>query len=98
MDLLTGMTPPSVSFMPQSSSRRLASSFQKKQQSSFCDSLSSSSSKPLLSQPVPDKEETILPVNPQSQLKLSVTDLPLPEPNLCSFSQSVLNGKIMNNS
>ncbi|VVB12923.1 unnamed protein product [Arabis nemorensis] len=92
MDLLTGMTPPSVSFMPQSGSRRFVSSFHKKQQSSFFDSFSSSSSKPLLSQPDPNKEETILPVKPPSQLKLSVTDLPLPETNLCSFSQSVLNG------
>ncbi|XP_010490635.1 PREDICTED: vacuolar amino acid transporter 1-like isoform X2 [Camelina sativa] len=94
MDLLSGMTPPTVSFMPRgSSSRRLVSSFLKKQQqSSFTDSFSSSSSKPLLSQPVPDKDETISPFNPSSQLKLSVTDLPVPETNLCSFSQSVLNG------
>ncbi|XP_006287324.2 amino acid transporter AVT1D isoform X1 [Capsella rubella] len=93
MDLLSGMTPPSVSFMPRSSSRRLFSSFQKKQQqSSFSDSFSSSSSKPLLPQPVSDKDETILPFKPSSQLKLSVTDLPSPETNLCSFSQSVLNG------
>ncbi|XP_010452051.1 PREDICTED: vacuolar amino acid transporter 1-like isoform X2 [Camelina sativa] len=95
MDLLSGMTPPTVSFMPRGSSRRLVSSFQKKQQqqqSSFTDSFSSSSSKPLLSQPVPDKDETISPFNPSSQLKLSVTDLPSPETNLCSFSQSVLNG------
>lgn len=99
MDLLTGMTPPSVSFMPRSGSRRLVSSFHKKQQSSFFDSFSSSSSKPLLSQSDPDKEETILPVKPPnfpSQRKLSVTDLPLPETNLCSFSQSVLNGKLIN--
>ncbi|CAH2074503.1 unnamed protein product [Thlaspi arvense] len=95
MDLLTGMTPPSVSIMPRSGSRRLVSSFHKRQQSSFFDSFSSSSSKPLLSQPDPDKEETILPVKPPhypSQLKLSVTDLPLPESKLCSFSQSILNG------
>ncbi|KAL1200552.1 Amino acid transporter AVT1D [Cardamine amara subsp. amara] len=95
MDLFTRMTPPSLSFIPRSSSRRSVSSFHKKQQFSFSESFSSSSSKPLLSQPIPDKEETILPVKPPnfpSQLKLSVTDLPLPEANLCSFSQSVLNG------
>ncbi|KAJ0244078.1 Amino acid transporter AVT1D [Hirschfeldia incana] len=94
MDLMTGMTPPSVSFMPRSLSRRSGSSFHKKQQSSFFDSFSSSSSKPLLSQPDPtDKEDTaILPQHFPSQLKLSVTDLPLPQSNLCSVSQSILNG------
>ncbi|CAF1792997.1 hypothetical protein HID58_092002 [Brassica napus] len=92
MDLMTGMTPPSVSFMPRSLSRRSGSSFHKKQPSSFFDSFSSSSSKPLLSQPDPDKEDTILPPHFLSQLKLSVTDLPLPQSNLCSVSQSILNG------
>ncbi|CAN8257378.1 unnamed protein product [Cochlearia groenlandica] len=96
MDLLSGMTPPSLNLMPRSCSRRTVSSFHKKQQqSSFFDSFTSSSSKPLISQQDPGNEETILPVNPPnfpSQLKLSVTDLPLPETNLCSFSQSILNG------
>ncbi|ESQ40135.1 hypothetical protein EUTSA_v10013167mg [Eutrema salsugineum] len=92
MDLLTGMTPPLVSFMPRSGSRRLVSSFHKKQQSSLFDSFSSSSSKPLLSKPHPNNEETILPPQFPSQIKLSVTDLQLPESKLCSFSQSVLNG------
>ncbi|XP_010543284.1 PREDICTED: vacuolar amino acid transporter 1-like [Tarenaya hassleriana] len=96
MDLLTGMTPPAVSFLPQSSS---ISSFLKRRQSSTLGSFSSSASKPLLSQSPSIKDEVptsaVLqdkPPFPYSQLKLSVTDLPLPAANLCSFSQSVLNG------
>ncbi|XP_010543283.1 PREDICTED: vacuolar amino acid transporter 1-like isoform X2 [Tarenaya hassleriana] len=102
MDMLTGVTPPTVSFIPRSGSRTLSSnadsSFCKRRQNSCQDSFSSSASKPLISQSIHGKEEirTSALISAiefiSSQLELSIADHPFPPENRCSFSQSVLNG------